>query len=105
MNKIENNTQLNGTSFHGGIIKTTPNDLIKLAESIGAEYNSDNSGEDKTNFDFRFMTDDGIPFSVYDWKEYRPLSLSETIEFHIGTFSNSDSTTVVESLRKVLNKE
>ena len=103
MNKIENNTQLNGTSFHGSTINTTPNDLINLAESIGAEYNSGNTGEDKTNFDFGFLTDDGIPFSVYDWKEYRPLELSEIITFNIGTHSSSDSSLCVKSLKESLN--
>ena len=104
MNKIENYSLLNGTSFHGSVIKTTPNELIKLAESLGGDYNSDNGGDDKTNFDFGFETDNGISFSVYDWKEYRSLDLSEVVTFHIGTHSKMDGISAKEELTYTLNK-
>jgi hypothetical protein len=73
-----------GTSFHGTTIHTTPQKLIDLAENLGADYEDNNNGRDKCNFDFVFENSNGKVFTVYDWKEYRPLGLNETVEFHIG---------------------
>ena len=105
MKKLENYSQLDGTSFHGDTIETTPNTLIKLSKSVEAEYFADNTGEDKTNFVFEFLTDDGIPFSVYDWKEYRQLGFDEVVTFHIGTHTGSDSKSAVKALKQILNRK
>ena len=74
----------NGTSFHGTTIVTTPR---KLIERFPRSYSEQNTGEDKTNFDFELENGNGDVFTIYDWKEYRPIGLDEQIEFHIGGFS------------------
>ncbi len=79
------------SSFHDTIVTTTPSKLIALAEHLGTDYCNHNTGDDKTNFDFEFQTTDGIYFTVYDWKEYRTLSLNEYIDFHIGGSSKSNT--------------
>ena len=70
-----------GTSFHGTTITTTPQ---KLIDALGEPQFRDNSGQDKTNFDFDCETGDGDVFTIYDWKEYRPLKMDEIVNFHIG---------------------
>ena len=73
-----------GTSFYNVIITTTPQKLLDL---FGEPTYGDNSGKDKTNFDWVLETEDGDVFTIYDWKEYRPLYMDEHIDFHIGGMS------------------
>ena len=70
-----------GTSFHGVVFSATPQQLVDLFPD---SYNEQNDGEDKTNFDFTLETENGDVFTIYDWKEYRPLKMNENIEWHIG---------------------
>jgi len=79
MAKLSNkNTE---TSFHFVTIRTTVN---KLEQAIGQAQCIDNSGDDKVNYDWNCETEDGDVFTIYDWKEYRPIGLNEMVEFHIG---------------------
>ena len=86
------------SSFHGQTITTTVNKLIK---AIGEPMYVDNSGEDKSNYDFSFMVQDFEVF-VYDWKEYRPIGPNELIDFHIGTDTPMQSLIAKEELEKLL---
>ena len=88
MKKLKEPTDANytQTSFHNVTIDTTPNKLIELCEIYDIEYHECNTGEDKCNFDFDFyVPSEDLYFTVYDWKEYEPLQLDTTYEFHIGT--------------------
>jgi hypothetical protein len=80
--KRSNNTS--GTSFHGVTLTVTPQQLI---DALGEPEYFSNDGSDKTNMDYSLETEDEIAFTIYDWKEYRPLQMDEKIEFHIGGFS------------------
>lgn len=91
------------SSFHHTTIVATPQELINLAESLGAHYHFGNTGEDKTNFDFDFETDSGIYFTVYDWKEYRKLDLDENITWHIGGKTEYNTREAVVELAKALS--
>ena len=71
----------NGTSYHGVNITTTVRTLIEI---IGEPSTEQNDGEDKVNFDWNCITNNGDVVTIYDWKEYRPISKDEVIEFHIG---------------------
>jgi len=95
MAKLTDNFVL--TSFHGVTIHTSYN---KLVEAIGKPQCEDNSGEDKVNFDWDCETEDGIFFTIYDWKEYRSLDLDEIIEFHIGGKSQYDCVLAKDELQK-----
>ena len=86
------------SSFHGITITTTVNKLIK---AIGEPMYVDNSGEEKSNYDFSFMVQDFEAF-VYDWKEYRPIGKNELIEFQIGTDTPIQSLIAKEELEKLL---
>jgi hypothetical protein len=82
------NSSTDGTSFQGVIIKASVQDLINV---LGEPDFSDNTGEDKVNFEWDLETDEGNVFTIYDWKEYRKLDLNEQIEWHIGSHSRSIS--------------
>lgn len=77
------NKSAGGTSFHGSKIKATPAELKKL---FSKSFTGNNNGRDKTNFDFVLETEDGNVFTIYDWKEYRRLKMTESIDWHIGGF-------------------
>jgi hypothetical protein len=88
-----------GTSFHGTTITTTPQ---KLIDALGEPQFGDNSGQDKTNFDFVCETENGDIFTIYDWKEYRPLKMDEIIDFHIGGKTKFVTMTAQTELAKLL---
>jgi hypothetical protein len=80
MAKLSNKSS-NGTSFHDTVIRTTVN---KLSNALGEAQCFDNTGDDKVNFEWDCETENGDVFTIYDWKEYRPIGSDEMIEFHIG---------------------
>jgi hypothetical protein len=88
------------TSFHSITIRTTVN---KLTNVLGEAQIIDNSGDDKVNFDWNCETEDGDVFTIYDWKEYRPIGLNEMIDFHIGGESKSITEQAKMELLDVLN--
>lgn len=69
------------TSFHGAILKATPQQLIDLFPN---SYYEENEGRDKVNFSFTLETESGKVFTIYDWKYYRPLEMNETIIWNLG---------------------
>jgi len=75
-----------GTSFHGTTIVASVEELRQI---LGEPVIEGNDGQDKTNFEWEMETDSEDTFTVYDWKEYRPLSETEEIEWHIGGFNKS----------------
>lgn len=88
-----------GTIFFGSIIATS---VTELREKLGDPQFEENDGSDKVNFEWDCETTDGEVFTIYDWKEYREISESEEIHFHIGAFSPSIATTAVKELKKLL---
>ena len=66
---------------------------------------ANNSGEDKTNFEWVMETETGDVFTVYDWKQYRSLRESESVNWHIGaqtsTGANIAKSELMQALRKV----
>jgi hypothetical protein len=79
--KIENTERASGTSFHDTVLLTSVN---KIIEALGEPTFEDNAGSDKVNFEWICETESGEVFTIYDWKEYRPISKTEIIEWHIG---------------------
>jgi hypothetical protein len=70
-----------GTSFHGITIQAT---VKELREALGTPMDANNSGQDKTNFEWVAETETGSVFTVYDWKKYRSLREDELVDWHIG---------------------
>jgi len=84
MKVLSRSKSTGGTSFHDNTITASVNELIAV---MGEPSYSGNDGEDKVNFEWEMETEEGEVFTVYDWKEYRPLSRDEQIEWHIGAHS------------------
>jgi hypothetical protein len=87
----------NNTSFHYVTFKATVNQLI---QAFGQPSMEDNTGEDKTNFEWDMETNNEDVFTIYDWKEYRKLDLDSAIEWHIGSIEKSTSITAKEEILK-----
>lgn len=79
MKKTKKST--NGTSFHDTVLNATVNQLTSI---LGEPTFKENTGEDKVNFEWDLENESGMTFTVYDWKEYRPIGLDEMIEWHLG---------------------
>lgn len=94
------NLSASGTSYYGVDIRTTVNDLIRV---IGEPTYESNDGEDKTNFDWNCITNEGHIVTIYDWKQYRPIGLDENINFHIGGMSFEQTVTAKNELLSMLN--
>ena len=88
-----------GTSFHNHTFTATVDDLRNV---LGQPKFESNDGEDKVNFDWIMETEDGEPFTVYDWKEYRPLEEDEVIEWHIGGRSGLITEKALLEIREAL---
>ena len=76
---MKRSSKTEGTSFYNTTLNATPQELIN---ALGKPEYFSNDGSDKTNMDYSLETEDEIAFTIYDWKEYRPLQMDETIEFH-----------------------
>ena len=98
--KRSNNTS--GTSFHGVTLTVTPQKLIDV---LGEPDFFDNDGHDKVNMEYDLEIKDEIAFTIYDWKEYRPLQMDELIEFHIGGFSYSQCVYAKNEVLRLINKK
>ena len=98
------NQTITGTCFHNVQITTTPATLKQVADKLLADYSDNNTGDDKTNFDFEFETSDGDVFTIYDWKSYRKLRDTEQITFNIGSKDENISQTAKQELMdEILN--
>jgi len=90
-----------GTSFHNTTLVATINDLKKV---LGPPIYENNTGDDKTNFEWEGETESGKVFTVYDWKEYRPLSNTEDVRWHIGGFNYLDTMEAREEILEAIIK-
>lgn len=91
-----------GTSFHNVTVCCTPQQLIDL---LGPAQWESNSGLDKTNFDWVCETEDGVLFTIYDWKYYRALDLNESVNWHIGGQSFISTSKAADALNLALAKK
>jgi hypothetical protein len=88
-----------GTSYHGVNITTTVQELIDI---LGEPTHVENTGEDKVNFEWNCITSNEDIVTIYDWKEYRPISKDEVIEFHIGGHTLSHTLDAQKELSKII---
>ena len=90
---------VDGTSFHGVVIRATVN---QLTSAFGDPTIVDNTGEDKTNYEWDMETNEGEVFTIYDWKEGRPIGKDEFVTWHIGAKSKSVSNDAEREILKAL---
>jgi hypothetical protein len=77
----------NGTSHFGITIDAKVQDLFDL---LGDPQFFENDGTDKVNMEWILETNDGIVFTLYDWKEGGPLLMDEIVTFNIGGYFKMD---------------
>ena len=77
-----------GTSFHGHSVNCSFTELVAI---LGMPQYKDNTGEDKTNYEWDCELEDGTVFCIYDWKYYRVISDNEKIEWNIGAHTDMKS--------------
>ncbi len=75
------------TSFHGHEVRTSVNEIIKVC----GEPKWTGSVDDKVQYEWLMQTEDGTPFTIYDYKEYRHYSKDELINWHIGGIRGLDT--------------
>jgi len=90
----------NGTSFHNTTFRAS---VAAVRQILGQPQCEQNDGRDKCNFDWTMETEDGTVFTVYDWKEYRPLEENEMIEWHVGGRSGADTEKALNEIAEALN--
>lgn len=90
-----------GTSFHNDVFNACVSELRKI---LGEPEYEDNSGDDKTNFEWFMQTDRGDVFTIYDWKEYRILDEDEIVEWHIGGHNKSVTAEALNEIADALNE-
>ena len=95
----ETTQSINGTSFHRHTFQGSVEDIIAI---LGEPKWKDNTGEDKTNFEWIAETESGKVVTIYDWKEYRPISRTEEISWHIGGHSAMDTSEALQEIEKAL---
>jgi hypothetical protein len=89
-----------GTSFHGHEVRASVADLRKIC---GEPAYESNDGKDKTNYEWEMETESGAVFTIYDWKEYRPISETEVIEWHIGSHGGVSSQQAMKEIYSALD--
>ena len=104
MGKLKN-ANSNGTWFHDVTFQATGNEMNAIAKNNNCEY-WDNYGAcgDKSQFDFNFETEEGVIFTVYDWKEYRHYDLDEILFWHIGGYTKAATIAGLKELKKHLKE-
>ena len=98
MYTFKENDATRGTSFHDTTIQCS---VEQMKAVLGEPDFYDNDGADKVNFEWmREVNINGraIIFTVYDYKEYRELSLTEKVEWHVGGFNQRDTNAAAHAI-------
>lgn len=90
--KMKNPNDLYSTSFHGGTLYASFEQLEKLF-GLKARY----EGDSKTTYEMDLEIA-GIPFSIYDWKEGE-IEKTDRVHLHIGARTLEESCMVRSLLR------
>lgn len=100
MAKKTTKTTIN-TSFHNSTITASLGDLIKI---LGKADYVDNTGDEKVNFEWDMETEKGDVFTIYSWKEYIPIEVTDVITWHIGAKNSFVSREAEDEINSMLNE-
>lgn len=99
--KQVNANDIIGTSFFNDTIETTVNELNRVfCKGISVKEFTG-----KVQYEWDLMYENGstkIPFTIYDWKEYRAFSKDEAICFHIGARNGEESQIALKAVKEAL---
>ena len=83
-----------------GVVHDTAQGIIRKL-GIKPNYYKPEDISSKITRVWDLILDDSMPFTIYDWKEYREYEDDENIEWHIGATSREDYEKVKEALNKL----
>jgi len=63
-------------------------DYSRLVEVFGQPHIKHDAGDDKVQAEWCFEFEDGVLFTIYDWKNYQ--SVEHITDWHVGGFSGKD---------------
>jgi hypothetical protein len=96
---MEKTNKVGQSSFHGGIITATVQELTYI---FGDAQYKNNDGKDKINYQWYMKDTYGLLFTLYDMKYYRPLTADEVINWHIGCHSKEESDYIVDKVQTLI---
>jgi len=97
----KSNQDPSGTSFFNDVIEASVTDLIKM---FGEPDDDNNTGNDKVNFEWTCETSAGDVFTVYDWKNYRSISRTEIVSWHIGGLNSMVTDQAVNEIASLFDE-
>jgi hypothetical protein len=101
INELKDEEKVYTTCFNDGITFNASTEQI--VNAIGEpQYRIPYDG-DKTTREWDLELEDGTPFTIYDWKEYRDFGDDEVVEWHVGNdFRDTESKgKIVAALKEV----
>ena len=96
------NINVNNTSFHDGYVIASCNEIKKKLQDKPKYIKTSNDPTySKVHIEFVYQLENGIPFTIYDYKEYNYSgeNLDVVLEFHVGTHTKEDTIKVLEFLK------
>ena len=100
MNRLEDASLVNGTSFHNHDFLAAIEDIEKVC---GKVMYTDSDIEEETQNEWEMQSEDGTPFTIYDWKEYREYNKQEKINWHIGAENRFGSKKGYDELKRAFH--
>ena len=97
MNRLEDSSLAENLTFHNHDFVAAQEDIEKVC---GIVMYTDLDPEEITQNEWEMQTEDGTPFTIYDWKEYREISDNEKITWHIGSFNRFGSAKAYKELQR-----
>lgn len=94
IHNLQDSDRVNMTSFWGDTIYASASEIC---EKLGVKITCYDG--DKTNFEFELETEDGIPFTIYDWKEGDWVTEDTRLYYHIGARSADESKKALEAIK------
>lgn len=61
----------------------------ELKQVLGEPSYRRRSTSEKSQYEWELYLEDGTPFFIYDWKEFRIFHTNEKISWHVGCAPNS----------------
>lgn len=91
---------IGGTGFYDYVLVASVDELISMFGEPTFHYECP---WEKSQYYWILLCKDGekdIPFTIYDWKEFRPFGNAEIIMWHLGTRNEEESEVVSRLLKE-----
>ena len=100
MNRLENASLATDLGFHNHAFEAAIEDIEKVC---GAVMYTDSDITERTQNEWEMQTEDGTPFTIYDFKEYREYDKVEKVTWHIGSGNRFGSKKGYEELKRAFH--